>query len=127
MSELSSPSALPRTGPAPGMGFVEAVRACFNRYVTFSGRASRSEFWWFILFTFVVGTVAGMIDGGNGLLSILVGLLIFLPQLAVTSRRFHDAGWSFWWYLMVLLPVLGWVFVLYVLVSKPEPTPNQFG
>ena len=51
---------------------------------------------------------------------------MLVPSLAAASRRFHDAGWSFWWYLLVIVPVLGWLFVLYVAVSKAEPGPNRF-
>lgn len=56
----------------------------------------------------------------------LLGLAVMLPSLAATSRRFHDAGWSFWWYLVIFVPLIGWIFWIYVLVARPEPSPNRF-
>jgi uncharacterized membrane protein YhaH (DUF805 family) len=121
-------------GPAPARGFREAIRACFDKYVTFSGRASRSEYWYFVLFTLLATAAAALLDrlfgtmgdDGTGVLSGLLGLALLLPGLAVTSRRFHDAGWSFWWWLLTLVPVVGFVFVLYVAISRPEPGANRF-
>lgn len=122
-----------RPGPAPWRGFNEAFEVCFNEYFTFSGRASRSEFWFFTFFVIVagiVGTAADSLTGLRvspeiGLFGTIVSLVTFIPNLAVTSRRFHDAGWSFWWYLLILVPIVGWVFVLYVLVTL-DPFPNRF-
>jgi uncharacterized membrane protein YhaH (DUF805 family) len=121
-------------GPAPGRSMGEAVRVCFSNYFTFSGRASRSEFWWFTLFNWIVGLLLIGVDyllgsiaaDGTGLFSSVYGLAAFFPGLAVSSRRFHDAGWRFWWYLMVFVPILGWLLILYILVSRPEPGPNRF-
>ena len=98
----------PLRGPAPARGFLEAVKTCFSKYVTFSGRASRSEFWWFALFCGVIAAVLGALDDATrtvsgdtpGALSVVFSLATLLPWLAVTSRRYHDAGWRFWWYLL---------------------------
>lgn len=120
-------------GPAPWRGFNAAIEICFAEYVTFRGRASRSEYWFFALFCVLANIAAGIADNLTGFriaedvgaFGTIVSLAVFLPSLAVTSRRFHDAGWSFWWYLMVFLPVVGWIFVLYVLVTR-DPLPNRF-
>jgi uncharacterized membrane protein YhaH (DUF805 family) len=97
------------------MTFGESVRICLRKYVTFSGRASRSELWWFVLFSFLAALIAGFVDGflreilGSdrpaGLLTLanLVALALALPSLAVSVRRLHDIGWSGWW---VLFPVV---------------------
>ena len=94
------------------MGIKEAVETCFRKYVTFSGRASRSEYWYFCLFNFLVSIVLGFIDGfilgANGLgdkepsslLSNLYGLVTFLPVISVGVRRLHDINRSGWWYLV---------------------------
>lgn len=120
-----------RGGAAPAMGFQEAIRYCLENYVTFSGRGSRSQYWYFVLFVILAGAAASLVDKligypETGPIAGLVSLALFLPNLAVTSRRFHDAGWSFWWWLLVIVPVVGWFFVLYVAVSRPEPGPNRF-
>jgi uncharacterized membrane protein YhaH (DUF805 family) len=75
------------------MGFIEAVKTCLQKYATFSGRASRAEFWWFVLFT-VIASIAGSMFGEvvNG----LVSLALLLPSIAVGARRLHDIGKTGW-------------------------------
>ncbi|MEZ5864532.1 MAG: DUF805 domain-containing protein [Geminicoccaceae bacterium] len=92
------------------MGFAQAVRTCLGKYVTFSGRAGRPEYWWFILFVMLGVLVLSLIDGfvfGSeaGSLSPLTSLfqlLTFLPVLAAAWRRLHDSGKPGWY---VLLPM----------------------
>jgi uncharacterized membrane protein YhaH (DUF805 family) len=91
------------------MGFGEAVSTCLRKYVGFSGRARRSEFWWFVLFGFLVGIAASFVDGligshpltpgGSGPVASLASIALFLPQLAVTVRRLHDTNRSGLWLL----------------------------
>lgn len=89
------------------MTFSDAIKTCFQKYATFAGRASRSEYWYFILFMVLVNAVARIVDGGpragHGALQGLVGLLLLLPHLAVAVRRLHDTDRSGWWYLLPLL------------------------
>ena len=89
------------------MDFMTAVRTCLSKYVDFSGRARRSEFWYFVLFTFLVGIVASILDGvlgtdyddrGGGLSVRSPALALLLPWLAVGVRRLHDTGRSGWWH-----------------------------
>lgn len=123
----------PGRGPAPWRSFNAAIETCLAEYLTFRGRASRSEYWFFALFQVIVNIGAEIADNLTGLhlapdiglFAVIAFLALFLPSLAVTSRRFHDAGWSFWWYLMIFLPIFGWLFVLYVLVTR-DPAPNRF-
>jgi uncharacterized membrane protein YhaH (DUF805 family) len=77
------------------VGFGEAISRGFNNYFTFSGRATRAEYWWWYLFT----TLVQMIPFIGGL--IVLGVLI--PSLSVTSRRLHDIGKSGWWQLVMFL------------------------
>lgn len=120
-------------GPAPRMGFIEAIRYCFAHYATFSGRASRSQYWFFALFVTLCNVATALVDlafigtsaGEIGVISVIFSLATFIPSLALTSRRFHDAGWSFWWFLVVPIPLLGWIFVIYVTVTR-DPGPNRF-
>ena len=118
------------------MSFQDAVRTCLQqKYVDFSGRARRSEYWFFVLFYVIVRFVANIIDsiigtrgfaGGNGLLGVLVGLALLLPGLSVGVRRLHDTGRSGWWILIALVPFIGAI-VLLVFALQPSEGPNRFG
>jgi uncharacterized membrane protein YhaH (DUF805 family) len=106
------------------MDFKQSVITCLkNKYVDFSGRAGRPEFWWFALFTLVVGLVIGMV---SDMLAMLVNLGLLLPSLAVGARRLHDIGKSGWFQLLWFIPVLGWAVMIYFLV-QPTGAPNQYG
>jgi uncharacterized membrane protein YhaH (DUF805 family) len=116
------------------MSFQEAVRVCLTKYADFGGRARRSEYWWFVVFNAVVGTVASVLDaligtdfGRTGLLQLLAGLALLLPGLAVAVRRLHDVGRSGWWVLLVLIPIVGaLILVLAYLIKHSEPD-NAYG
>ena len=73
------------------MNFIESIQTCFRKYFTFSGRAQRSEFWWFVLF----GTILSFIP----FINMISGLVLLIPNLAVTARRLHDTDRSGWWML----------------------------
>ena len=106
------------------MDFKQSVTTCLkNKYVDFSGRAGRPEFWWFALFTLVVGLVVGMV---SDILAMLVNLGLLLPSLAVGARRLHDIGKSGWFQLLWFIPVLGWAVMIYFLV-QPTSSANQYG
>ena len=103
---------------------------CINKYATFSGRAPRSEFWWFALFNAIVSICAqaaffgiGLGVGGvkgaalaTNICSALVFLLFFIPSLAVAVRRLHDTGRSGWWIMLVYGPMLLLVVLLVLLM-----------
>ncbi len=88
---------------------VEWAMLPLKRYAQFNGRAPRSEYWWFYLFTVIVDRVLTFVDGRalgqEMLLSGIFGLIIILPWIAVTIRRLHDTGRSGWWLLMPLVPI----------------------
>jgi uncharacterized membrane protein YhaH (DUF805 family) len=108
------------------MSFVDAVNSCFRQYVGFSGRASRSEFWWFLLFGLLVGLAAAIVDQ-RGTIGALISLVLFLPSLAVGVRRLHDAGHSGWWLLIGLVPIAGLVVLIIFFVSRGDPGANRYG
>ncbi|WP_161785372.1 DUF805 domain-containing protein [Paenirhodobacter enshiensis] len=89
------------TGPAPALGFGEAISQCLRRYATFRGRASRSEYWYFYLFIVLGSFVAGLLDKGlahnSSAAYMLFAVATFLPNVAVTVRRLHDTDRSGWW------------------------------
>ena len=111
------------------MSFTEAVSDAFSKYVTFSGRSSRSAYWWFYLFSILVGIAAFLIDlalDTGGIVYGLTGLALLLPSLAVFFRRLHDAGHSGWWWLIALVPLIGAIVLLVFTLQGSEP-PNQWG
>lgn len=119
------------------MTFQDAVKTCFRKFATFSGRAQRSEFWWFALFVvisnFVLGIVDHMlfgmaVDGQQvSLLGALFSLAVLLPNIAVGVRRLHDLDKSGWWYLLILIPLVGALVLIYFFVQKGTDGPNRFG
>lgn len=104
------------------MTFNESISTCFIKYATFDGRASRPEFWWFILFTWLVSAGLGMI---NDVLSGLFSLGVLIPSLAVGARRLHDTNRSGWLQLLWLLPVIGWI-ILIVFFASAAVEPNKY-
>lgn len=106
------------------MQFQDSIKTCLTKYVDFNGRASRSEFWWFVLFTVIVHFVCGALSDK---LQIIVGLILFLPYLAVTVRRLHDIGKNWYWILIGIIPLIGALVLIYFYVQKSSPTANAFG
>ena len=99
------------------MTFAESVSTCLKKYVDFNGVASRSEFWWFMLFVFVAAVVLGWV---SPLLANIFGLAMLLPELAVGARRLHDTGRSGWWQLLLLLPVIGLIVLIVFWVQESK-------
>ena len=119
------------------MSFQDAVRICLQRkYADFNGRARRSEYWFFILFTAIVGVVGGILDaifglrsgtyGGTGPIQGILQLALLIPTLAVGARRLHDIGRSGWWLLIGLIPIVGLIVLIVFFVQDSQPA-NQYG
>jgi len=104
------------------MTFGESISICFKKYASFDGRASRSEYWWFVLFTFLVSMGTGII---SETLSGLFSLSVLLPSLAVGARRLHDTDRSGWFLLLWFIPVLGWI-VLVIWAIQEGKEPNRY-
>jgi uncharacterized membrane protein YhaH (DUF805 family) len=118
------------------MDFMTAVRTCLSKYVVFSGRARRSEYWYFALFNFLVGIVTSVLDAilgtgydnsTGGLVNTVGSLALLLPSLAVGVRRLHDTDRSGWWILIVLVPVVGAIVLIVFMVQDSKPGTNQYG
>ena len=113
------------------MTFSEAISSGFRNYVGFSGRASRSEFWYWILFTVLVSIALSIIDfgvlSGNSVLSSLWSLATFLPSLAIGVRRLHDGDRTGWWWLIVIIPLIGIIVLIVFWCLEGTPGSNRFG
>jgi uncharacterized membrane protein YhaH (DUF805 family) len=138
------------------MSFQDAVRTCLQqKYADFNGRARRSEFWFFVLFSAIAGIIAGIIDGilhtpsigTNRLVAWIVTLALLAPMLAVGARRLHDTGRPTWLVLGYVLTLVGsaltgasallggllslvggiWVIVLIVFWVQDSKPDNQYG
>jgi len=128
------------------MTLVVSVKTCLSKYATWQGRASRSEFWYFNLFSFLCSLLAQLIDNvlgitfkftneltgqelssNGGYIQALVVLGMFLPQLAVLVRRLHDTNRSGWWYWLFLVPFIGAILLLVWFCSAGTTGENSYG
>jgi uncharacterized membrane protein YhaH (DUF805 family) len=112
--------------------FIIAVK----KYAVFSGRAQRSEYWFFVLFYLIIMFVLGAVDGlfgtlnmetGMGLLSGIFWLAMLLPCITVGVRRLHDTNHSGWWLLIGAIPLIGEIILLVFFVKDSDPGANRFG
>jgi uncharacterized membrane protein YhaH (DUF805 family) len=141
-AQLSPP---PLEMPHYGIGFVDAIKRGFKKYATFKGRASRSEYWWWILFTsvvylvllvptYVLGITTSR-DGGRtpgaAAVPLIIALVVFylavlVPSLALMVRRLHDAGYSGLLALLLLVPYLGGLIILIFTVLPSSPAGAKY-
>lgn len=105
---------------ATPMTFYESILVCFKKYAEFNGRASRSEFWWFMLFITLVTSALTYVSEAAGSIFLIATLL---PLLAAGTRRLRDAGESAWWQLFLLVPVAG-IIVLGFMWAQPAVSPK---
>jgi uncharacterized membrane protein YhaH (DUF805 family) len=104
------------------MTFGESISTCFTKYAAFTGRASRSEYWWWFLFTFLASAATGIVSES---LSALFSLGVLLPSLAVGARRLHDTDRSGWFLLLWIIPLIGWIILIVWLIQESKE-PNRF-
>lgn len=96
-----------------------------KQYADFKGTATRKQYWMFILLVVIAGALIGVIDllfMGTGFINAIFSIILFVPSLAICARRLHDAGFSGWWQLIGLIPVVGFIALLIMLclATKPE-------
>ena len=113
------------------MGFGDAISTCFSKYATFTGRAVRPEYWYWVLFNVLVAIGLGIIQVVSGptigfTLRALFNLAVLVPSLAVGVRRLHDTDHSGWWILLSLVPVVGWIILLVWYCQRGTPATNRF-
>lgn len=114
-----------------------------KNYAVFSGRARRSEYWYFVLFNLIFALVAMGIDNvlgttfkmdpaygmdlPYGYIYVAYSLAVFIPGLAVSVRRLHDVGKSGWFFLIILIPLIGAIWLLILYCTDSQPGPNKYG
>lgn len=138
------------------MGFIETIKHNFANYATFSGRAQRSQFWWWYLFLVIVYAIAQVLDSvigwgvgkstyeftlnneltqyespGVGFIFIVVWLVLLLPTLSVMARRLHDTDRSGWWilwgYLLAIVCCIGFIILLVFWLQRGTAGENKYG
>lgn len=115
--------------------FAGAITDCFIKYCDTTGRASRAEYWWFWLFTFIINIclyVITILGGPETIFSMFIicigiGVLLFLPSWCVMVRRLHDIGKNWVNILYSLIPLVGTIILLVFLLRKGDPGINRFG
>jgi uncharacterized membrane protein YhaH (DUF805 family) len=110
------------------MNMQEAVASVLSQYANFSGRARRSEYWFWTLAVVIVSIIARIIDAiiGVQILSLVVALATLVPGLAVGARRLHDTGRSGWLQLLAIIPIIGWIILIVWFVADSHPD-NEYG
>ena len=116
------------------MNFQTSIKTCFNKFAVFSGRASRSEFWFFVLFGFLGGIIAIIIDvmilgypyEENGPINLIFSVAIIIPSIAVAARRLHDINKSGWWQLL-WITIIGGILLIIWHATEGENKKNRFG
>ena len=109
------------------MNLSESISTCMGKYVIFKGRASRSEYWWFFLFTLIIGLGADLVtvavynigDPTGQILSLIIYLIFLLPSIAVATRRLHDTGRTGWWQLLYFT-IIGGILVIVWLATNTK-------
>jgi len=113
------------------MDFGQAIKTCLNKYATFSGRAQRSEYWYFFLFMMIVNIVASVLDSAIfedlPIFALLATLALLVPSISVSVRRLHDTDRSGWWLLLGFIPVVGVIVLIVFFCHRGTAGSNQFG
>jgi uncharacterized membrane protein YhaH (DUF805 family) len=125
---MTTPSQGAYRADGRGMTFFDAIVSVVRKFAEFRGRASRSEFWWWALFTYLVTAVLAVIpfDAARVSGSPYVAAwsrIVLLPSLAVEVRRLRDAGRCWGHVFWVLLPVAGLIVLVVLLAQRPAPAP----
>jgi uncharacterized membrane protein YhaH (DUF805 family) len=110
--------------------FQEAVQTVLTKkYADFSGRARRSEYWWYALAVIIASVVLDIIGAviGTSILTYVFALALLVPNIAVVVRRLHDTGRSGWWILLAFIPLIGAIILIVWACTDSQPGDNQYG
>jgi uncharacterized membrane protein YhaH (DUF805 family) len=117
------------------MTFGQAIELGFRRYADFRGRSSRAEYWYWVLFYFLLSLVLNVLDtavflrgpGEPGPFGSIATIVMLVPSIAVSARRLHDIGRTAWWLLIAFLPVIGFIVLLIWFCTRGDNGPNHYG
>ena len=114
--------------PENTMSFMDATKSGIGKSFTFSGRSSRSEYWWWvlagILFQIICAIIAVL---GNVAVTAIFPILLVIPTTTMIVRRLHDLEKSGWWFLIVLIPLVGILYLIYLFIQEGDMNENIYG
>ena len=108
------------------MNFIESIKVCYKKFFDFSGRASKSEYWWFQLYGIIIYVLLFVFQGDLALLFSILSIANTIPLWAAAVRRLHDTDKSGWWVLISAIPFIG-LFIFVLLMSDGSKGKNRFG
>lgn len=106
------------------------VNVLKNHYADFKGRASRPQYWYFVLCSFIVSIPFAIVDSilfQGQVLTLILSLALLVPSIAIGVRRLHDLGKPGWWFFMVLIPLIGSIALIILFCMKGEEKVNTYG
>ena len=108
------------------MDFIESIKTCYKKFFDFSGRASKSEFWWFQLYGIIIYGLMFVFQGDLALLFSILAIANSLPLWAAAVRRLHDTDKSGWFVLISFIPIIGLI-IFFLLMADGSKGKNRFG
>jgi uncharacterized membrane protein YhaH (DUF805 family) len=110
------------------VGFGEAISEAFKNIVTFTGRASRSAFWWFFLGAIIIDIIGAIIGRAGHAIAIeyIISVIVAIGTLSLSIRRLHDSGKSGWWWLIGFIPIVGTIALIVLYCLPGTPGPNKY-
>ena len=108
------------------MNFIESIKTCYKKFFDFSGRASKSEFWWFQLYAIIIYALMFVFQGDLSILFSIITIANAIPNWAAAVRRLHDTDKSGWFVLISVIPIIG-LFIIFLLIGDGSKGKNRFG
>ena len=108
------------------MNFIESIQTCYKKFFDFSGRASKSEYWWFQLYNTILYILTFVFQNDLALLFSILVIANLLPVFAAGVRRVHDSNKSGWWILISFVPIIG-LYIIVLLITDGSKGKNRFG
>jgi len=108
------------------MNFIESIQTCYKKFFDFSGRASKSEYWWFQLYNAIIYVLTFVFQGDLALLFSILVIANIIPTYAAAVRRIHDSDKSGWMVLIAVIPLIG-LYIFVLLLQDGSKGKNRFG
>ena len=108
------------------MNFIESLQICYKKFFDFSGRASKSEYWWFQLYNTILYILTFVFQNDLALLFSILVIANLIPVFAAGVRRVHDSNKSGWWILISFVPIIG-LYIIVLLITDGSKGKNRFG